>query len=58
MQSRNRMTPQEELNIPDGILPKANECGYQFEENRIIGGNYTELDEFPWMALLNYNTKE
>lgn len=40
------------------ILPESHECGYQLEQNRIIGGSFTELDEFSWMALLNYNTTE
>lgn len=36
-----------------GILN--NECGKQIT-NRIFGGEIAELDEFPWMALIMYNT--
>lgn len=29
-------------------------CGLQFLSNRIVGGQDTEIDEFPWTALLFY----
>lgn len=34
-----------------------NECGKQVT-NRIYGGEIAELDEYPWLALLVYNTSE
>ncbi|XP_061402704.1 CLIP domain-containing serine protease B8-like [Musca vetustissima] len=34
-----------------------NECGKQVT-HRIYGGEIAELDEFPWLALLVYNTNE
>lgn len=36
------------------LLPSWKECGVQYE-NRILGGDLLDLDEFPWMALLIYN---
>lgn len=35
-------------------LPDKSICGIQGEETRIIGGETTEIGEFPWMALLRY----
>jgi len=34
-----------------------NECGKQVT-NRIYGGEIAELDEYPWLALLVYNSSE
>lgn len=34
-------------------LPGAPTCGSDFQD-RIIGGNITQIDEFPWTALLFY----
>lgn len=34
--------------------PHKKECGVQTAESKIVGGNLTDLDEFPWMALLEY----
>lgn len=36
------------------LLP--DDCGMLPGRNRIIGGNKTSLFEFPWMALLSYET--
>ncbi|XP_013102920.1 serine protease easter isoform X3 [Stomoxys calcitrans] len=36
-----------------GLLPTTRECGKSFE-NRIIGGNVTRIDEYPWLALIEY----
>lgn len=33
------------------------DCGRDLS-NRIVGGNVTELDEFPWMALLEYRKRK
>lgn len=35
-------------------LPDKSICGIQSEDARIIGGQITEIGEFPWMALLRY----
>lgn len=37
------------------LLP--NDCGRDLSQ-RIFGGNRTELDEFPWMTLLEYQKRE
>lgn len=49
----------EKSNFEENLLPDPNkhECGKQLSENRIAGGNITEIDEFPWMVLLEYKTK-
>ncbi|CAB3245944.1 unnamed protein product [Arctia plantaginis] len=39
---------------PIGILPDERICGIQNNE-RIVGGVQTDLDEHPWMALLRYD---
>ncbi|GJQ74217.1 CLIPB9 [Trypoxylus dichotomus] len=38
---------------PD-LLPDTDQCGYQEDKDRIIGGNITTPEEFPWSALLFY----
>ncbi|XP_005185522.1 serine protease easter [Musca domestica] len=35
------------------ILPQPGQCGNVLS-NRIYGGNKTKIDEFPWMALIEY----
>lgn len=39
----------------DGLLPT--KCGQDIS-NRIVGGNFTELDEFPWMAVLEFRYRK
>lgn len=39
------------------LLPKPGECGID-AENRIYGGNQTFVDEYPWMALLQYSKRK
>lgn len=39
------------------LLPTLDYCG-QDSSNRIIGGENTEVDEFPWMALLEYKKRK
>uniref|UniRef100_A0A1Y1N4B7 Peptidase S1 domain-containing protein n=1 Tax=Photinus pyralis TaxID=7054 RepID=A0A1Y1N4B7_PHOPY len=34
------------------------QCGIQYPGNRIFGGTITDLHEFPWMALLIYQTEK
>ncbi|XP_058169794.1 uncharacterized protein LOC131284953 [Anopheles ziemanni] len=41
--------------LPD---PKEWKCGLDTLSDRIIGGNATALDEFPWYALLQYRSKK
>lgn len=40
---------------PGNVLPEPGVCGDPLT-NRIYGGSETKLDEFPWMALLQYKT--
>ncbi|XP_037933273.1 melanization protease 1-like [Teleopsis dalmanni] len=39
--------------LTTNLLPSYPNCGKQLTE-RIVGGNITKLDEFPWMALITY----
>lgn len=41
-------------NEPGNLLPKPPDCGPVTLANRIYSGNQTELDEYPWMVLLEY----
>lgn len=45
----------EDIAADDSLLPHNFECGAQFE-NRVFGSDITNLGEFPWMALLLYNS--
>ncbi|XP_032514935.2 phenoloxidase-activating enzyme 1-like [Danaus plexippus] len=38
----------------DSNLAPRDQCGIDTNGDRIYGGQFTELDEFPWMALLGY----
>lgn len=49
--------PQNKIELADKSLipePELEQCGIQANDNRIVGGTIAELDEFPWMALLQY----
>uniref|UniRef100_A0A336MXK1 CSON006990 protein n=1 Tax=Culicoides sonorensis TaxID=179676 RepID=A0A336MXK1_CULSO len=35
-------------------LPSKNECGFQLFQEKIIGGTDTRLEEYPWVALIQY----
>lgn len=37
----------------NNLLPKPGVCG-SFTSDRIFGGEKTEIDEYPWMALIEY----
>ena len=39
-----------------GKLPKSPECGIDLAD-RIVGGEETRIDEFPWVAQILYNAK-
>ncbi|KAI5643187.1 trypsin domain-containing protein [Phthorimaea operculella] len=39
---------------PSSLLPNQRECGIQ-NNDRIVGGSRTDIDEHPWMALLRYD---
>lgn len=39
------------------FLPDQTICGSETSDNRIHGGIITDLSEFPWMALLGYQTE-
>ncbi|KAF5305581.1 hypothetical protein FQA39_LY01672 [Lamprigera yunnana] len=36
------------------LLPSTTTCGIQNLNERIVGGDRTDIDEFPWLALLGY----
>ncbi|XP_057664233.1 CLIP domain-containing serine protease HP8-like [Diorhabda carinulata] len=36
------------------LLPSTDICGVATLDEKILGGNATELDEFPWMCLVEY----
>ncbi|KAF5298248.1 hypothetical protein FQR65_LT09759 [Abscondita terminalis] len=36
------------------LLPNRNICGVESTNDRIVGGTNTDIDEFPWLALLQY----
>lgn len=40
------------------LLPNRTICGFSIEDDRIYGGNFTEIGEFPWMALLGYKNSD
>ncbi|CAH0581471.1 unnamed protein product [Chrysodeixis includens] len=40
----------------DSYPAPKNQCGVDTNGDRIFGGQFTDLDEFPWMALLGYRT--
>lgn len=49
--------PENKTELTDKSLipaPELEQCGLQANDNRIVGGTVAELDEFPWMALLQY----
>lgn len=39
-------------------LPDPGECGPVATGNKIYNGNNTDIDEFPWMVLLEYQNKQ
>lgn len=41
----------------DALLPKDSECGRSGDQDRIFGGNETAIDQYPWMALVEYRTR-
>ncbi|XP_050665142.1 phenoloxidase-activating enzyme 1-like [Leptidea sinapis] len=43
--------------VEDSEPSPRGECGLDNNEDRIFGGEATDIDEFPWMALLGYRTK-
>ncbi|XP_075974162.1 phenoloxidase-activating enzyme 1-like [Anticarsia gemmatalis] len=44
---------------PDDSSPAPrNKCGIDTNGDRIYGGQFTDLDEFPWMALMGYRTRK
>lgn len=50
----NNQNGQKDRNRQLRLLPSRSECGVQSSTSRIFGGESTDLDEFPWMALLEY----
>lgn len=43
--------------VDSPYLPSLNDCGIS-TANRIVGGNATEIDEYPWMALIEYQRRK
>lgn len=39
------------------ILPGRGSCGVESFGEKVYGGRSTALDEFPWMALLEYSKR-
>ncbi|KAF5305583.1 hypothetical protein FQA39_LY01674 [Lamprigera yunnana] len=39
-------------------LPSSKICGFEKSTDRVYGGQITDKDELPWMALLRYNNKD
>ncbi|KAF5305586.1 hypothetical protein FQA39_LY01677 [Lamprigera yunnana] len=44
-------------NFETKALPDRSICGLEKESVRVIGGTLTDLDEFPWTAALEYESK-
>lgn len=40
------------------VLPGVGTCGLTGLANRIFGGESTQLDDYPWMALLEYQPRK
>ncbi|XP_059055590.1 phenoloxidase-activating enzyme 1-like [Achroia grisella] len=59
---RQRLTTESNSNTVDPVYDEdstpepRNTCGVDNNGDRIYGGQITDLDEFPWMALLGYRT--
>ncbi|KAK9721049.1 Regulatory CLIP domain of proteinase [Popillia japonica] len=49
-------TPHEDTQQYGDLLPSLSHCGHN-EVFRILGGELSDLGEFPWMALLEYQTR-
>lgn len=42
--------------VSSNLLPGSDICGIN-TQSRIYGGKETDLDEFPWMALIEYEKR-
>jgi secreted trypsin-like serine protease len=40
----------------DDVLEE--ECGIDASSDRIVGGNTAGIDQYPWMALIEYNQRD
>lgn len=52
--------PNNRIELTDKSLipePELEQCGLQENDNRIVDGTIADLDEFPWMALLQYKKR-
>lgn len=54
---RTTTTPKPLYSTSQELLPKIDICGIG-QDNRIVGGDRTEIDEFPWTALLQYKKRK
>nr|ANH58161.1 prophenoloxidase activating proteinase 1 [Plutella xylostella] len=56
--SQSRPQSGREPAAPEDSRPESEgKCGVDTNGDRIYGGQFTDLDEFPWMALLGYRTR-
>ncbi|XP_013180462.1 PREDICTED: serine protease easter [Papilio xuthus] len=46
------------VNPEDSFPTPQDKCGIDTNGDRIYGGQFTDLDEYPWMVLMGYLTKE
>lgn len=44
-------------NRMSNLLPRTPRCGRQLTD-RVLGGEETKVDEFPWLALVEYTTRK
>lgn len=44
----------ESIPFKESDLPQPGQCGTQLKE-RIVGGEQTNIQDFPWMALIQYS---
>lgn len=42
--------------VRSNLIPSTDVCGISTQD-RIYGGEKTDLDEFPWMALIEYEKR-
>lgn len=50
-------TAQQQHNAGLSLLPSTRQCGRSFD-NRIYGGTTTKIDEYPWVALIEYTKRK
>jgi len=56
--NNNLQPPQRKAAQSNHQLPKPDTCGRKLFEDRIVGGNETLINEFPWLARLQYRSSK